>query len=56
MREGCYLRCDFVWIILARVMEQLLVFVNTKLCSFKTGKLRALLTSFVLYTKGCAGC
>jgi len=41
---------------LPRVREQLPVCVNTKSCLLKTGKLHALLTSFVLYTKGCAGC
>jgi hypothetical protein len=51
-----YIRFDFAGIILARVREQLPVFANTKSCLFKTWKLHALLTSFVLYTKGCAGC
>lgn len=41
---------------MAGVREQLPVFVNTKLCLLKTGKLHALLSSFVPYTKGCAGC
>jgi hypothetical protein len=40
---------------LPRVREQLPVFVNTKSCLLKTGKLHALLTSFVLYIKGCVG-
>ena len=54
--DGYYIRFDFAGIILARVREQLPVFANTKLCLFKTWKLHALLTSFVLYTKGCTGC
>ena len=54
--QGYYIRCDFAGIILARVREQLLVFVNTKSCLLKTGKLHDFLTSFVLYTKDCAGC
>jgi len=51
-----YMKCDFAGIILPRVREQLPVLVNTKSCLIKTGKFHALLTSFVLYTKGCAGC
>jgi hypothetical protein len=46
--DGYYIRFDFAGIILARVREQLPVFANTKLCLFKTWKLHALLTRFVL--------
>jgi len=41
---------------LPRVREQLPVFVNTQSRLLKSGKLRGLLASFLLYTKGCAGC